>query len=224
MRFGLFALVAIGLVSSVYAEASNVGSDALDKRVVIPKPGTLIIPLPVGPAKPAPPPPKPAPVVIKPPGTIKLPFRPFKRAVDLVKGLFQRAVIPKPGTLIIPLPVGPAKPAPPPPKPAPVVIKPPGTIKLPFRPWKRSIASCAHGMTACPIEGHLNSFSCVDVSSDATQCGDCAFAGGVNCREIEGVAGVACVNGFCRVDSCVDGWAFDFRKRSCVPAPKFWTQ
>jgi len=124
MRFVLFALVAIGLASSVFAEAS-VDDTSLLKRQII-RPGTLAIPLPVG--KPAPVPAKPAPSpVAKPiprPGTLRIWWR----------SLTKRQII-RPGTLAIPLPVGKApvaapKPAPKP-KPAPIPL--PGRLKIWFK-------------------------------------------------------------------------------------------
>ncbi|GAA5886411.1 hypothetical protein JCM16303_002526 [Sporobolomyces ruberrimus] len=82
---------------------------------------------------------------------------------------------------------------------------------------KRS-AFCEENAVACPVPGELHGFECINVSNNLEQCGDCAVLGGVDCSALPGVGNVACVNGACRVDSCISGFAFDFRKRTCVPA------
>ncbi|GAA5878431.1 hypothetical protein JCM16303_002772 [Sporobolomyces ruberrimus] len=82
---------------------------------------------------------------------------------------------------------------------------------------KRS-AFCEEGSVACPVPGQLHGFECVNIKNNLEQCGDCAVLGGVDCSALPGVANVACVNGFCRVDGCTAGFVFDFRKRTCVAA------
>ncbi|GAA5965245.1 hypothetical protein JCM3765_006369 [Sporobolomyces pararoseus] len=84
------------------------------------------------------------------------------------------------------------------------------------KPWKRS-AFCTDDSIACPVKNTLHGFECVDVKSNIEQCGDCAVLGGVDCSALPGVDKVACVNGACRVEGCVSGFVFDFRKRTCVP-------
>ncbi|GAA5903789.1 uncharacterized protein JCM6883_001986 [Sporobolomyces salmoneus] len=79
-------------------------------------------------------------------------------------------------------------------------------------------AFCQEGAVACPIMGQLHGFECVHIKTDLEQCGDCAVLGGVDCSSLPGVADVACVNGFCRVEGCTSGFVFDFRKRTCVPS------
>ncbi|GAA5883304.1 hypothetical protein JCM16303_006677 [Sporobolomyces ruberrimus] len=88
---------------------------------------------------------------------------------------------------------------------------------------KREVAFCHEGTVACPImRGGLHGgFECVSIQTDIEQCGDCAVLGGTDCTSIPGVADVACVAGFCRVEACASGYVFDFRKRSCVPN-SFW--
>ncbi|GAA5887521.1 hypothetical protein JCM16303_004231 [Sporobolomyces ruberrimus] len=191
--------------------------DDLEERASIIRPGTLAIPLPVGKPAPAPakPAPKPAPAPIKPPGTLRIWLR------SIVARGFSI------GSLKIPLPIGKAPaPAPKPaPKPAPAPIIRPGTIALPLPiHFKRALASCTEKQIACPVPGLLHGFDCVDIATDVQQCGDCQALGGVDCTRIPGAGGVSCRNGYCHVESCVEGWAYDFRKRSCVQAPKFWTQ
>ncbi|GAA5957662.1 hypothetical protein JCM3765_001471 [Sporobolomyces pararoseus] len=78
-------------------------------------------------------------------------------------------------------------------------------------------AFCAEGSVACPVKGNLHGFECINIKSNIEQCGDCAVLGGVDCSALPGVDSVSCVNGFCKVEACVTGFAFDFRKKSCVP-------
>ncbi|GAA5844825.1 hypothetical protein JCM5353_003994 [Sporobolomyces roseus] len=88
---------------------------------------------------------------------------------------------------------------------------------------KRNLSSCEGGKVACPVPGLLHGFECVDVMTSLESCGDCLVLGGVDCSALPGVAGVACVNGFCRVEGCGAGFTYDFRKRSCTPN-SFWQQ
>ncbi|GAA5826589.1 hypothetical protein JCM5353_008920 [Sporobolomyces roseus] len=116
---------------------------------------------------------------------------------------------------------------------APLVVKSPGVVTLPLpvgkigtvqKISKRSISSCPDGKIACPVPGLLHGFDCVDIQSDLRQCGDCQVLGGVDCSQLPGTARVNCIKGFCHVDSCLDGYLYDFRKRSCVQAPRFGFQ
>ncbi|GAA5965244.1 hypothetical protein JCM3765_006368 [Sporobolomyces pararoseus] len=88
------------------------------------------------------------------------------------------------------------------------------------RHHKRS-AFCEDDAVACPVKSQLHGFECVQIKTNIEQCGDCAVLGGVDCSALPGVAEVACVNGYCRVDSCTSGYVYDFRKRSCIPN-SFW--
>ncbi|GAA5830617.1 hypothetical protein JCM5353_001312 [Sporobolomyces roseus] len=264
MRFALFALVVLALASSVFAEASV--DNKLVEKATIPRPGTLVIPLPVGKPAPAPvaPKPAPAPVKISPPGTLKIWWKKLSKRISIgtirlplpvgpVKGAPAPAPKPAPapvkvtppgtidiirvwrklmkrlsiGSLKIPLPVLPKAPAPkspPPPPPKPAPITKPGTINLPLGWHKRSLSSCTGSTIACPVPGLLHGFDCVDIATDVRQCGDCQVLGGVDCSSLPGVDTVSCRNGFCHVESCENGWSYDFRKRSCVHSPKFFTQ
>ncbi|GAA5878349.1 hypothetical protein JCM16303_002743 [Sporobolomyces ruberrimus] len=82
---------------------------------------------------------------------------------------------------------------------------------------KRS-AFCDAGAVACPVPGQLHGFECINIKNNLEQCGDCAVLGGVDCSALPGVANVACVEGFCKVEGCTAGFSFDFRKRTCVPS------
>ncbi|GAA5835156.1 hypothetical protein JCM3766R1_006886 [Sporobolomyces carnicolor] len=89
------------------------------------------------------------------------------------------------------------------------------------RPSVKRSAFCDEGAVACPVVGQLHGFECVQIKTDLEQCGDCAVLGGVDCTALPGVENVACVNGYCRVESCTKGFVFDFRKRTCV-STAFW--
>lgn len=98
--------------------------------------------------------------------------------------------------------------------PAPRPVGPSPSARHP----KRS-AFCEKDAVACPVR--QGGFECIEIRTNIEQCGDCAVLGGVDCSAIPGVAEVACVNGYCRVDSCTAGYVYDFRKRSCIPNA-FW--
>ncbi|GAA5833506.1 hypothetical protein JCM5353_007945 [Sporobolomyces roseus] len=165
---------------------------------------------PVSPVPPTVPKPVPPPVVpppdLRPPGTIN--------------------ILPIPNVPPVSPPSKPAVPAVPAPVP-PVAVKPPLVINLPrpvSPPSKRSLSECSNGKIACPVPGLLHGFDCVDIRTDLRQCGDCRVLGGVDCSQLPGTARVDCIKGFCHVDSCLDGYLYDFRKRSCVQAPRFGFQ
>ncbi|GAA5885483.1 hypothetical protein JCM6882_009639 [Rhodosporidiobolus microsporus] len=76
---------------------------------------------------------------------------------------------------------------------------------------------CPGAQVACPLVGGRLGYECIDVENNIEQCGGCAVQGGVDCSTLDGVDSVSCVNGSCRVWGCGPGYAFHFRKRSCVP-------
>ncbi|WVR08575.1 hypothetical protein IAU60_005630 [Kwoniella sp. DSM 27419] len=87
---------------------------------------------------------------------------------------------------------------------------------------------CPAGLTACAIDGHQESFECVDSSSDLESCGGCidgmygvsnvtGSGVGQDCSAIPGVAlgGVTCTRGRCNVSACKKGYALV--GHGCVP-------
>jgi hypothetical protein len=69
----------------------------------------------------------------------------------------------------------------------------------------RKRAPCSGGAELCPVPA-AKGFECVDTSTSLEACGACPFQpGSVDCTAIPGVAGVQCVHGECRVESCVRG-------------------
>ncbi|GAA6062041.1 hypothetical protein JCM10212_005026 [Sporobolomyces blumeae] len=199
-----------------------------------PPPPPVVKPPPPPPVvKPPPPPPvvkpPPPPPVVKPPPpppVVKPPPPP-----PVVKPPPPPPVVkpPPPPPVIKPPPPPPViKPPPPPPvikpPPPPPIVKPPTPSGKLHNTWKRSLSSCTDGKVACPVPGILHGFDCVDISSDLEQCGDCAVMGGVDCTNLPGVSGVACVNGYCKVEGCLEGWTYDFRRRTCVRTSSFWAQ
>ncbi|GAA5833528.1 hypothetical protein JCM5353_007952 [Sporobolomyces roseus] len=112
-----------------------------------------------------------------------------------------------------------------PPLPKPPQAKPVIKFPVPLRnPSKRSLSSCPDEKIACPVPGLLHGFDCVNIRTDLHHCGDCQVLGGVDCSQLPGTARVECIKGFCHVDSCLDGYLYDFRKQSCVQAPRFGFQ
>lgn len=79
------------------------------------------------------------------------------------------------------------------------------------QPKKRSLSmKCPLGYDRCALP--TGGFDCIDVNSDLESCGGCPSydddddsenARGVDCSVLPGVASVACVQGECRVESCL---------------------
>ncbi|WVQ86968.1 hypothetical protein IAS59_000688 [Cryptococcus gattii] len=78
---------------------------------------------------------------------------------------------------------------------------------------------CPTGMNACNVNGVVNSWECVDSTSDIESCGGCTYGDynpsrnssestGVDCTALPGVlrGSVTCSNGQCEAFACKRGW------------------
>ncbi|GAA5915531.1 uncharacterized protein JCM6883_000280 [Sporobolomyces salmoneus] len=74
---------------------------------------------------------------------------------------------------------------------------------------------CPATLATCRTE---TSFGCVDVQTNAQQCGACKEHGGIDCTSLEGVASAGCVEGKCEVWACSKGYDFLLETKSCIPA------
>ncbi|KZT62155.1 hypothetical protein CALCODRAFT_479351 [Calocera cornea HHB12733] len=82
---------------------------------------------------------------------------------------------------------------------------------------------CPKAHSACGVSSPWTkqAWECIDTSRDLESCGGCVFAlpgqlaTGVDCTNIDGVEDVACVEGFCAVHTCRDGYAVSADGQSC---------
>ncbi|EAU83478.1 hypothetical protein CC1G_04734 [Coprinopsis cinerea okayama7 len=90
-------------------------------------------------------------------------------------------------------------------------------------------AKCPTGFTACGILGrHAGSWECVDTQRDLESCGGCMVSlnndlnnrDGQDCTAIQGVDDVACVQGQCKVNKCMDGYTVSESGTSCTPVER----
>jgi len=81
---------------------------------------------------------------------------------------------------------------------------------------------CQPGWKLCKIPGR-GILECVDVMNDLWSCGGCELSSfadeqvGIDCTVIPNVAGVSCLAGACKVESCRRGFQLDEDEISCVP-------
>ncbi|GJJ14244.1 hypothetical protein Clacol_008508 [Clathrus columnatus] len=81
---------------------------------------------------------------------------------------------------------------------------------------------CQPGWKLCKIPGR-EVLECVDVMNDLWSCGGCELATfdnekvGTDCTVIPNVAGVSCLAGTCKIESCRRGFRLDGVETSCVP-------
>ncbi|CAK9785950.1 hypothetical protein CC85DRAFT_318986 [Cutaneotrichosporon oleaginosum] len=72
-------------------------------------------------------------------------------------------------------------------------------------PPKRKRSPCTGGAELCPVPA-AKGFECIDTESSLEACGACPFQpGSVDCTTLPGVDSVECVQGACRVKSCMRG-------------------
>ncbi|KZO94921.1 hypothetical protein CALVIDRAFT_556120 [Calocera viscosa TUFC12733] len=88
-------------------------------------------------------------------------------------------------------------------------------------PWEDDRCPKAH--TACGVSSPWTKqgWECIDTLRDLESCGGCVYplpgrvAGGVDCTDIDGVEDVSCMQGFCVVNSCREGYAVSADGQSC---------
>jgi hypothetical protein len=68
---------------------------------------------------------------------------------------------------------------------------------------RRSLRACSPGSKICPI-GRIG-WECIDTQNSLESCGGCPNAGGQDCSVLPGADQVACVDGACRISSCIRG-------------------
>ncbi|ORY25054.1 hypothetical protein BCR39DRAFT_545179 [Naematelia encephala] len=86
---------------------------------------------------------------------------------------------------------------------------------------------CPAGKTLCPIGSNGRNldklsgsgYECMDIFSNLESCGGCIFDEtpfGQDCTTLDNVDDVACVDGRCKINSCLRGWSPTADYRSCV--------
>ncbi|KAL8278024.1 hypothetical protein RQP46_009656 [Phenoliferia psychrophenolica] len=71
------------------------------------------------------------------------------------------------------------------------------------------------GQEACPLQG--GGYECVDTGSSLETCGACSLmAGARDCSQISNVNVVECVQGGCKISSCMAGFKVDPKTNECV--------
>jgi hypothetical protein len=68
---------------------------------------------------------------------------------------------------------------------------------------RRSLRACSPRSKICPI-GRIG-WECIDTQNSLESCGGCPNAGGQDCSVLPGADQVACVDGACRISSCIRG-------------------
>ncbi|KAI9508354.1 hypothetical protein F5148DRAFT_955812, partial [Russula earlei] len=79
---------------------------------------------------------------------------------------------------------------------------------------------CPAPLWACPVRGVGNgdAYECVDLWEDLDSCGGCAADDITHdCNGIANARSVACVSGYCEVQSCIAGYVASPSLDGCVP-------
>ncbi|WWC86265.1 uncharacterized protein L201_001138 [Kwoniella dendrophila CBS 6074] len=92
---------------------------------------------------------------------------------------------------------------------------------------KRSPENCPIGLEKCSIGSSLTSsplqFECVNTKSDIESCGGCMYSSSLNeskkqgtdCTSLAGTNGVSCLNGSCKIQTCIKGFKLSNNGTSC---------